>query len=206
MEKYLLAIMMLWCAGLRAQVQEIQQLKIDLEKLVQLKLMLSQAKQGYQTLQNGYNCVRDAAKGNFDLHKNYIDGLLKVSVQVKNAPALQRFMDNSALVPIEYRSWYNQLQSKGFLKTDELVLVRSRYRELENTLADELDQLQVILAPGKLRMSDGERIAAIEMLANKSDEQVGVLRKLVKEYTVIAATRAQYQKDKQAVLKLYGLH
>lgn len=192
--------------AVNAQSQELEQLKLNIEKLAQLKLMLSQAKQGYQTLQNGYNAVRDASRGNYDLQKNYLDGLLQVSTQVKNAPALKRLLNNHALVPKEYRGWYNQVQSLGLLKPVELTSIQDGYRTIETALTDQLDQLQLILGAGKLRMSDGERIAAIEVLADKSDEQVTVLRHLIKEQTVIAVGRAQDKKDREAMKRLYGLH
>lgn len=200
---------MLFCTRVvvvHAQVQELEQLKLNLEKLVQLKLMLSQAKQGYQTLQNGYNNVRDAAKGNYDLHKGYLDGLLQVSAQVKNAPALKRLLNNHALIPKEYRGWYNQVQKMGLFKLGELTAIQERYRSIETEITGQLDQLQLILVSGNLRMSDGERLAAIELLAGKSDEQVITLRQLINEQTAIAAGRAQDKKNTEAVRRLYGVH
>ncbi len=202
-------IMVFFCtrvAMIHAQVQELEQLKLDLEKLVQLKLMLSQAARGYQTLQNGYNAVRDAAKGNYNLHKNYLDGLLQVSAQVRNTPALKRVLNNNALVPKEYRVWYNQVLPLSLFKPVELTSIQERYRLIETALNEQLDQLELLLGPGKLRMSDGERVALIEVLADKSDEQLTALRQLIKEYTAIAAGRAQNKKDVEAVRRLYGLY
>lgn len=194
------------CISGQAQIQEIEQLKINLEKLVQLKLMLSQAKQGYQTLQNGYNAVRDAAKGNYNLHKNYLDGLLQVSPQVRNAPALKRLLDNNVFAPTEYRGWYNQVLKLGVFKPVELTSIQERYRFIETGLTDQIEQLQSILSSGKLRMSDGERVAAIEVLAVKSDEQLIALRQLINEQTAIAAGRVQDKKDVEAIRRLYGVH
>jgi len=78
MKIYLWLIGLLWVGVLSAQKQEMEQLQLNMEKLVQLRLMLQQAKQGYQLLQNGYTAVRDAARGNYDLHKSYLDGLLQM--------------------------------------------------------------------------------------------------------------------------------
>ncbi len=110
------------------------------------------------------------------------------------------------MVPKEYRAWYNGIQKLGLFKENELTLIQDRYRVIETALADHLAQLELVLSGGKLRMSDGERVALIEMLADKSDEQLTALRQLLKEQTAIAAGRAQDKKDMEAVRRLYGLH
>lgn len=199
-------LLFLGCLRASAQFQDLEQLKLNLEKLAQLKLMLTQAKQGYQTLQNGYNTVRDAARGNYDLHKNYLDGLMQVSGQVKTTPALKRFMDNSTLTQKEYRQWYSRVSSLNLFTPPELSAIEQTYQQINGILSDYLDQLQAILTPAKLRMSDGERVEAIEVLAGKSDEQLAALRQLIKEQTAIAAGRAQGKKDIEAIRRLYGLH
>lgn len=199
-------LLFLGCLRAGAQFQDLEQLKLNLEKLAQLKLMLTQAKQGYQTLQNGYNTVRDAARGNYDLHKSYLDGLMQVSGQVKTTPALKRFMDNSTLTQKEYRQWYSKVQRLNLFTPQELSAIEQTYQQINGILSDHLDQLQAILAPAKLRMSDGERVEAIEVLAGKSDEQLAALRQLIKEQTTIAAGRAQGKKDIEAMRRLYGLH
>ncbi len=201
-----IVLLIIGCTASTAQVQELEQLKLDLEKLVQMKLMLSQASRGYQTLQNGYNAIRDAAKGNYNLHKNYLDGLLQVSAPVRNAPALRRLLDNNALAPKEYRGWYNHVQNLGLFHPSELTIIQERYRAIEAALAEQVEQVQSILASGTLRMSDGERIAAIEVLAGKSDEQLIILKQLIKEQTVIAAGRAQDKRDIESIKKMYGVH
>lgn len=188
-----------------AQVQEIEQLKLDLEKLLQLKLMLSQAKQGYQNLLKGYDAVRDGVKGNFNLHKNYLDGLLQISPQVRNAPALKRLGSNQSAMTTEYRNWYNKVHGMGLFRQQELLSIQQRYREIETAAQENLDQLALILSNGTLRMSDAERVTAIEMLAAKSDEYLHASHKLIQEQTMIAARRAKTAKDIEAVKRLYGL-
>lgn len=191
------------CAG--AQTQEIQQLKLNLEKLVQLKLMLSQMKQGYQTLQNGYNNVRDAAKGNFNLHKNYLDGLLAVSDKVRNSPSLRQVLINQTLVKSEFRDWYGRITGLGVFTRPELSGIQSSYHSIADAADADLAQLNLVITDGALRMSDGERLAAMESLSLSSDQQLASVRTLIKEQTAIAVTKAQVKKDMQALRLLHGL-
>lgn len=206
MKNYLWLIALLWVGVSSAQKQEMEQLQLNMEKLVQLKLMLQQAKQGYQLLQNGYNAVRDAARGNYDLHKSYLDGLLQVSELVRNTPAVKRITANCIQVQKEYRLWLTQMQGMGVGKFMEMALWKERYQQAGYEIGEVLDQLGELLAPGGLRMSEGERLAAIEKLAVASDQQLLGLRQFIKEQTVLVAGKVQQEKDRQAMLRLYGLY
>lgn len=206
MKNYLWLIALLWVGISSAQKQEMEQLQLNIEKLVQLKLMLQQAKQGYQLLQNGYTAVRDAARGNYDLHKSYLDGLLQVSGQVRNAPAVKRITANWVQVQKEYRDWLTQMQGMGAGRFMEMALWKERFQQVTDEMGNVLDQLGVLLAAGGLRMGEGERIASIERLAVVSDQQLLGLQQFIREQTVLVAGKVQQEKDKQAILRLYGLH
>ena len=45
-----------------AQSTEIQQLLLNVEKLAQLKKILSNMKKGYEIVSNGYNTIKDISK------------------------------------------------------------------------------------------------------------------------------------------------
>jgi hypothetical protein len=66
-----------------AQYQEMQQLLLNIEKLAQFKQILSDMKKGYEILSGGYKAVKDMTKGNFSLHKTFLDALMQVSPAVK---------------------------------------------------------------------------------------------------------------------------
>ena len=65
-----------------SQAQELQQLALDIEKLTQFKQILSDMKKGYAILLGGYNTIKDISQGNFNLHKDFLDGLLAISPAV----------------------------------------------------------------------------------------------------------------------------
>src|SRR4051812_4125515 len=68
----------------KAQEQEIQQLLLDVEKLAQLKNILTDLKKGYEILSGGYQTIKNISEGNFNLHQTFLDGLLQVSPVVRN--------------------------------------------------------------------------------------------------------------------------
>lgn len=199
-------VMLLFCLRLNAQVQELEQLKLDIEKLAQFKLIVSQMKQGYQVLQNGYNSVRDAAKGNFDLHKNYLDGLLAVSDGLKKSPAVSAVRNNQLQMQQTYSRWIAQVKKTNALTAPEIKSIDSVYAVILSDAAGDLDQLGLILQPGALRMSDAERISSIAQIRSRSDQQLGAVQQLIREKTALIVSRLRDQKDIEAIKKMYGLH
>lgn len=193
------------CLRAGAQVQELQQLKLDIEKLAQFKLILSQMKQGYQVLQNGYNSVRDAARGNFDLHKNYLDGLLKVNPSVKQSPALQQISsDQSEMVKI-FSVAYREYQSSGLFSAGELSAFRNKYGECTQKMGDDLDVLGQVTSPGNLRMNDAERLQIIDVMRLDVSDQLALVRTLVNDHSRLMALRMQQKKDNTNLKRLSGL-
>ena len=64
-----------------AQSTEIQQLLLNVEKLAQLKKILSNMKKGYEIVSNGYNTIKDISKGNFNLHEAFLDPYCRLVLQ-----------------------------------------------------------------------------------------------------------------------------
>ena len=198
-------VTILFCFRLNAQTQELQQLKLDLEKLAQFKLVLSQMKQGYQTLQNGYNSVRDVSKGNFELHKNYLDGLLLVNPSVKQSPALKQIATDQAAIAKTFQTAFQQYQSSGLFSSGELTDLRSKYTESVQKVNDALDVLVQVTSSGKLRMNDAERLQIIEAIHADISGQLGLVKTMINDHSRLMALRMQQRKDNDALKKLSGL-
>ena len=188
-----------------AQAQELEQLKLNLEKLVQLKLMLARAKEGYQILQKGYNGVRDAAKGNFDLHKKQLDLLLVVSDNVRASSAIQKSLNNYGRMEQEARDWMQRSRLLGLFTSKEMEEMNQDFLLVVAQGKDDKETLSLVLSDGMLRMSDAERLSLIEMLSSNSDQYLMIVRQKVKAQTGIAVARAQVNKDRDAIRRLYGL-
>jgi len=69
--------------ALYTQSTEAQQLILNIEKLAQLKKILSNMKKGYEIVSSGYNGIKDISKGNFNLHDAFLNALLQVNPTVR---------------------------------------------------------------------------------------------------------------------------
>lgn len=200
-----LAVAILISVRLSAQVQELEQLRLDLEKLAQFKLMLSEMKSGYQTLDRGYNAVRDAGKANFNLHQNYLDGLLLVSPQVRNHPAVNRIFKGQTQLLADYKSLLSMLKTSNALTSAELNEVMASGDRILSVASADADLLSSVLTPGKLRMSDGERTELIATVDKSIQQQLKKLTELKQEYDKLVVLRLQQKRDMET-LKRLGNH
>ena len=200
----LLFLLMSFSLLVFCQAQEIEQLKLDLEKLVQMKTMLSNMYNGYTTLSNGYNQITSLAKDNFDLHKNYLDQLLQVAEPVRNNPLIQAILELQATISTEGNTAYMSYVKSGLFRTNELQAFKNRLDQTKAAVSKQLNHLQLVLTPGSLRMSDQERMGAIDRIDKDVGDLLVSIRAIVKEQNDIAAARAQQKKDNNAIKAWYG--
>jgi hypothetical protein len=203
--KAVMFLMLLGCFRAGAQFSEMEQLRLDLEKLVQFKMILIQMQQGYQNLKSGYNSVRDVAKGNFNLHKNYLDGLLTVNPSVKNSPVLRQVASGKAASEKLYSGAIQQYRTSGLFSSVELSDLNARYVEYAQRIEDDTGLLDMVISSGKLRMSDAERLEVITLVQADVSVQHSEIKKMIDEYSKVMVVRQQQKKDNSAVKKLSGL-
>jgi hypothetical protein len=189
-----------------AQVQEMQQLILDIEKLTQLKGILSDMKTGYQIYQQGYGSISQLSKGNFDLHSVYLNGLLEINPTVKNYGRVAEIITQQVSLLREYKSAYKQFQQSGSFSVSELNYMSSVYTQLVNQSLQNLDDLTNVLTAGKLRMSDDERMRAIDRIYASSSDKLQFLRHFNRQGVLLNIQRSKDVGDTRTMKQLYGIN
>jgi hypothetical protein len=188
-----------------AQAQELQQLAYDIEKLAQLKSMYKSMVSGYNTLSKGYGEVINVSKGNFDLHKNYLDGLLLVNAPVKKYSKIRSIADNQALIVKEYNDAYRKYYASGLFLNTELLEMKANGKRIIDESSKALDELLLVVTPGSLRMNDEERIAAIDRIDVQVNNYLKAMRVMNAENQQLLLLRKQKQSDVKGMKALNGL-
>ena len=79
------------------------------------------------------------------------------------------------------------------------------YENLFNKSLQNLDELSIVITAGKLRMSDDERIAAIDRIYKDISDKLIFLRSFNNEGSVLAVQRGRELVDTKLSEKLNGL-
>ncbi len=188
------------------QSYEIQQLLLNVEKLAQFRQILSDMKKGYQILVKGYNSVRNIAEGNFDLHKAFLDGLMEVSPTVRNYRRVAEIINCQVKLVKEYRNAYNRFIRDNNFNSVEINYIAQVYNNLFKESLVGLDELLTIITAGKARMSDDERLQAIDRIYGGMQNRLIFLRHFNNNTTILALQRAKEINDAETIRKIYGLN
>lgn len=188
-----------------AQEKELAQLALNIEKLIQFKSILTNLKKGYEILSNGYTTIKNISEGNFNLHKAFLDGLMEVSPTVKRYRKVTEIVNHQILLVKEHKKAYQRFQSGKWFKPRELVYIANVYDNLMNSSLKNLDELAIIITAGKLRMSDDERLEAIDRIFLDMEDKLMFLRHFNDKADILALQRAREMNDVKGMGLLYGL-
>jgi len=186
-----------------AQSTDMVQLILDIEKLTQLKGMLTDMKTGYQIIDGGYNQVKSIAQGNFNLHQTFLDGLLAVSPSVAKYGRVADIILEQGYIVSEYTRTFKQIKQSGRYTSDEIAYLGNVYTTLLQQSLANISQLADVLTAGKIRMSDDERIKAIDHIYADTDDKLSFLRSFDQQATILAVQRQNEQNDLHGIQNLY---
>lgn len=189
-----------------AQKEEIVQLLLNVEKLAQFEQILSDMKKGYQILNGGYNTIKDLSQGNFSLHKTFLDALMEVSPTVKNYKRVADIINYQIILVKEYKTAFNRFKRDNNFNQQELAYLERVYENLFKQSLNNLDDLVTIITANKLRMSDDERLVAIDQIFADFQDKLMFLRHFNNNTTVLAVQRAKEKNDVNTMRLIYGIN
>jgi len=188
----------------RAQEAEIEQLLLNVEKLAELKSILQKMYDGYKILTEGYEKVKQITSGNFNLHEVFLDGLYLVSPQVRKYHRVPDIIEAEATILKEYKSTFGKIKNTGAFSADQLNYVQGIYNNVLDGSLKNLDDLTMILTDSKTRMSDDERLSAIDRIYANMQKHLVFLRDFNKQTSVTALQSLKEKSDLQTINNLYN--
>ncbi len=190
----------------RGQVGETSQLLINWEKLEQLRQILDNMYWGYKVMDKGYTTIRLIAEGNYKLHEAFMDALMLVNPAVRNYKRIPMIISYQKLLLKEYKRAYNRFRKDPGFKLDELEYLANVYAFLIDASLRNIDELTTIVTATRLRMTDEERMAAIDRIFWDMENKVIFLRSFNNTTQLLAIQRARSRTDINTLQSLYGIN
>ncbi len=203
-----LLVILIMCSmsfQLKAQSDEVQQLLLNIEKLAQFKKILKNMKDGYKIIFKGYTAVKDISQGNFNLHKTFLEGLMQVSPAVKKYKRITDIISYQLRIAREYKLAYNRFKEEKQFSLEEVDYLGKVYSNLFNESLKSLDELSIVITSGKLRMSDDERLQAIDKIYLSVEEQYSFLKEFTNNTNLLSLQRKAEKAEIEMSRRLYGL-
>lgn len=190
----------------KAQSTEVQQLLLNVEKLSQLKNILSDMKKGYTVISGGYNAIKNISQGNFSLHEVFLDGMMLVSPEIKKYRRVADIISYQKNIISEYKSAFDRFKSSDSFTAAEISYLGLVYKQLFDQSVDNLDELLTVITSSKLRMGDDERLKAIDRIFADTEDKLMFLRSFNKEASILNLQRQKEKADVNAAKKYYNLN
>jgi hypothetical protein len=201
-----LAAMFAPAAGRAQSVADcIKQLTLNYEKLATLKSNLQQMYRGYEVLNKGYGMVKDVSQGNFSLHETFLNGLLAVSPAIRKYPRAADIITNQANLLKEYKAASRKFIQDPNFSPQVSAYIAEVYDQLSQASLKNLDDLALVMTDSKLRMSDAERLAAIDRLYGESHNQLSFLRRFNDQASKFTMQKSFNTNERNALKNLYGI-
>lgn len=194
---------LMFCRPLKAQSHEAVQLVLNFEKLNQLKQILQDMYKGYTILSTGYKTIKGIAEGDYKLHEAFLDGLWAVSPEVRKYYRVGEIVRFQQMIIKEYTDTYRQLSKDGLMEISELEYMTLIYHNLFKESVKNLDELAMVLTAGKLRMSDHERIEAIDRVFGEMQSMLVFVRNTNAKVKMLNLQRKNLQKNLSRTLRLW---
>ncbi|TXJ24946.1 MAG: TerB family tellurite resistance protein [Chitinophagaceae bacterium] len=188
-----------------AQIQELQQLALNIEKLAQFRQILADLKKGYEIVTTGYNTIKNLSQGNFELHKVFLDGLTEVNPAIRNYKRVGDIVSYQVLLVKEYKTAFQHCKASGLFNSDEIEYMGRVYGRLFDASLKNLDDLFTVITANKLRMSDQERLSAINKIFLDMEDKLTFLRHFNNSNAVLSLQRAKEQKEVDNMRQLEGI-
>ncbi|NII26160.1 TerB family tellurite resistance protein [Pseudoflavitalea sp. X16] len=195
----------LFGSRLYAQSHEAAVLLLNIEKLNQLREILDKMYDGYKLVSDGYTKIKNVTSGNFQLHDLFLDALFVVNPTVRKYRRVVDIVEYQLRIVQEYKAAYRRFQRSGVFKPEQLVYIAEVYGRLTDDSLKNLDELLLVITARKLRMSDDERITAIDRIFSDVQKQLMFLRRFNNQQNMLAIERTREQTELNSVKNLYGI-
>jgi hypothetical protein len=187
-----------------AQTDASQQLLLDWQKLGQMRMLVANMKNGYESLNQGYQSIAQAASAMYHLHEAWADSMLVVSSGVKQDPGIPGMLQTGQEILKGYAAFLGRMEASGELQPNEIMGMYQAYGVILSASRTCMDELERVLSDSMLRMNDGERLTAIDRLSLEMSSLGQSWNALQETVLHLIQQRELRRSNMESVKNLYG--
>jgi len=177
-----------------------KQIKDMEQQIAALTAFESSVRQGYNMLHNEWSSIAGWKNGELGLHQTYYSSLSQVSPVVKNSTDLTTIQSEQQSIS----SQFNSISNVSGLTANEQTYIGNVQQNVLSQCNEDMTDLQNVLTPGKLVMSDDERILRINKLTTAIKDKYLFTCHFTAQVKLLAAERTQDTNEVQTLNQLYG--
>jgi hypothetical protein len=178
------------------------QIKYLTQQIAALAAFESSVKQGYNIAKNEWGAIGNFKDGELNLHQSYYNSLSQVKPVVKNSTDLTTIQSEQQSI----NSQFNALNGLAGLSAQEQAYIQSVAQNIIAECGKDLDELQTVLTPGGLVMSDDERIKRVSKISTSIKDVYVFTCSFCTQVRLLVAQRNGDSNDASEMGNLYGIN
>lgn len=141
-----------------------------------------------------------------DLYGNYFDELWKVKDAIALYHRVKEIGDKQIKIVTSYKQAYHLFKHDAHFTPDELDYMGKVYEGIINESLKNIDDLFLVITPGRTQMSDGDRMDMINSAGDGIDKNYNDLQAFNNENKLLSLMRSKDKQEIVVVKRLYGLN
>jgi len=200
------------CFQARAQLlggffsQQSRKEQLMAEQIAACQLYLAELRRGVRIAETGLRSASDLKSGTLGLHTTYFNSLQQISPGVQNNPKAKAIAGIGQQIAATFDQEIAFQQKANVLSRTEQDYIRQVYQNLLTKCGEDLSELRDVLTPGKLELTDAQRLERIDHLYASMQDKLAFSGSFTSKCHGLALWRQQAARDRQALRKLYGGH
>lgn len=184
--------------------QNAAQRKYLLEQITALKVYENYLQQGYKIAKDGTGAISRIKGGDLGLHTVHFDSLSTVSTKVRNYTKVKEMIRLQRQIISAHQKVYPRIAGSGRFSIAELTDFNAAYGAILRQAAGDMEELQLVVTNGKLKMTDDARIGLIDRLYRDMQHCFSRSQSLNRQALALDAARSRQAKDQSNLKNLYG--
>jgi flagellar motility protein MotE (MotC chaperone) len=180
-------------------------IKLMLAQITGYQTYLQEIKTGYNIAENGLNTAKELKGGTFDLHTTYFNSLEQIPPAIKNNSKAKACVDLQQQIIDLFTMEIAWQQKQQLMNIQEIAYIKSVYENLLSKCKLDMDELTNVLTPGKLQMTDHQRLERIDHVYTAMQDKKAFAASFTGHCRQMATDRKKAKLDNDQLKKLYGV-
>lgn len=213
----LIIVLIGYSSRLQAQIIAAEAIKLVVKKVIRaidLKVQRMQnqtiwLQNTQKTIENELskfrlNEISDWTEKQRSLFDEYYQELWKVKSTIAYKRIKDLTLKQVAMVGEYQRAW-RLFQSDKHFRPEEIIEMQRVYLGILDASARNLEQIMLVVNPGKTQMTDQQRLEAINLAGDRLDESFGDLKQYNNQNMILSLHRGKDLNDIQTIKNYYGI-
>jgi hypothetical protein len=140
------------------------------------------------------------------LYSQYYTELGQIKSYISYYQRIKNLTVKQAALISEYQNAWTLLHNDQHFTVAELTQMQQVYTGILNASAKNLDQIMLIINPGKTQMSDEQRLELINKAGDQLDGNYSDLKQFNSQNEMLSLQRAKDQNEIATLKQYYGIH